>query len=71
MKNSTISIPEGKKEFKKLLYIGDIHGSHLLKGFINSKKFDESYYVVLCGDLFDRGDHSAEVYETVRNLHEQ
>lgn len=69
MKNSTISTPEGTKEFKKILYIGDIHWSHLLKGFVD--RFDESYYVVLCGDLFDRGDHSAEVYETVRKLHEQ
>ena len=69
MKNSTISISEGKKEFKKLLYIGDIHWSHLLKDFVD--RFDKSYYIVLCGDLFDRGYHSAEVYETVRNLYEQ
>lgn len=71
MKNTTISIPDEKKEFKKILYIGDLHSSHFLEGFINSKKFNESYYIVLCGDLFDRGDHSAEVYETVRKLHEQ
>lgn len=69
MKNSTAYIPKKTKEFKKIVYIGDIHGSYLLEDFCS--QFDDSYTFVLTGDLFDRGDHSAEVYETVRNLYEQ
>lgn len=41
----------------KLLYIWDIHASHLLEGFIaefSKESSGESYHVILSGDLFDR-----------------
>ena len=54
---------------KKIVLVGDIHGSRLFKQFVHT--FPSDTHFVLTGDLFDRNAYSDEVFETVRKLHEE
>lgn len=59
---------EFAKKFDRIIYFGDLHGTEYFKPFI--KKFDNGRTMfVSMGDLFDRGDHSYEIYKIIRKLH--
>ena len=59
---------------KRYFVCSDIHGFY--DEFISALKekgFDESnssHYLIICGDLFDRGPQAVELYHFVKNLYE-
>ena len=57
---------------KKLFVVSDVHGHYtkMIKA-LDEAGFDpknEKHVFISCGDLFDRGDENAEVYEFVKGL---
>jgi len=57
----------------KLFVVSDIHGFHdEFRTALNEAGFDpndENAYLVVCGDVFDRGDQPAEVMRYLKSLH--
>lgn len=61
-----------KKEMKKYFVIADVHSFYkIMLDTLNAKGFDvnnNEHYLILCGDLFDRGDESKELFKFVQSL---
>ena len=57
---------------KKIFAVSDIHGHYNeLRKCLDKAKFDEnneSHLLVVCGDIFDRGEQSLELYNYLREL---
>lgn len=60
---------------KKLFVVSDIHGHYteLMKALdhVGFDGKDEDHIFVSCGDLFDRGEENASVYDFVRGLQQK
>lgn len=57
---------------KKYFVIADVHSFYkIMLDTLNAKGFDvnnNEHYLILCGDLFDRGDESKELFKFVQSL---
>ena len=57
---------------KKYFVVADVHSFYkIMLDTLNVKGFDvnnNEHYLILCGDLFDRGDESKQLYEYVKSL---
>lgn len=59
----------------KYFVMSDIHGHYqIMKEVLDNNGFDQlnpDHKLIVCGDLFDRGRESKEVYQFVKELHDQ
>lgn len=57
---------------KKYFVVADVHSFYkIMLDTLNAKGFDvnnNEHYLILCGDLFDRGDESKELFKFVQSL---
>lgn len=57
---------------KKYFVVADVHSFYkIMLDTLNVKGFDvnnNEHYLILCGDLFDRGNESKELFEFVQSL---
>lgn len=57
---------------KKYFVVADVHSFYsIMLNTLNEKGFDvnnNEHYLILCGDLFDRGNESKELFEFVQSL---
>lgn len=62
--------PIDLSNYKKLVFIGDIHGCYdtlmQYEDFKNGLRDDTEY--IFCGDFLDRGDQNVEVYNFIYNI---
>ena len=57
---------------KKYFVVADVHSFYkIMLDTLNAKGFDvnnNEHYLILCGDLFDRGNEPKELFEFVQSL---
>lgn len=62
------------RELKKYFVVSDIHSYYTsLKNALDEKGFDmdnANHHLIVCGDIFDRGDETLKVYEFLKSIPE-